>query len=643
MPRARILGLTVLLAIPFAAGAGAAATPSQIVFSADRAPQLSGIIYRLDPDGHRVALNGDNAYLDSDPLVSPDGKKVAFFSYRGVAAGQAPRIFAASIDGTHVTDMSPSLAANAHVGSIAWQPHGDRLAAIVDHPKIGGPEALWILHRGHQPLQVTAGGIPEPIWSPPTWSPDGKVLLEWSSSAWRAFSPTGKRLWARGSKNWGGCCGVSWSSQGLVAITTRHQLRVYDENGHKLFEAQAPAGRIGPPAWSPSGREVGLVADGVVEVRSKRGRLVLRKLVPNLEANQPNSVVFASDRRLVAGIPETGPQEGVDVPSGELWPASGLWLGPRSANGKLAIVTPADGANFAVGVTPVGGGPIASYAQLPTCGDPDPPATSLQFVGRSRSVVYESSCSKPPSHLYAMAPDGSGLHELSSIQAIPGEVALSPDRTEIAYAGTPADGTGGAEIAVANADGSDARVLTSPTSKCTNDDYPTWSPDGRTILYSEATTGFSSDCPDPVGPELYTIPAAGGLPHDLGVAGGDPIWGPTRIAYQRAADGALMTANPDGSDPVLVAAVSGARAWSSDGRLAYATYDPQPTVVIGSTQVQLPFAQVTSLGWSPDGTRFVVTAQKPGPDILDVFTVNTDGTDPVRLTTGYDAAGVDWR
>ena len=80
-------------------------------------------------------------------------------------------------------------------------------------------------------------------------------------------------------------------------------------------------------------------------------------------------------------------------------------------------------------------------------------------------------------------------------------------------------------------------------------------------------------------------------------------------------------------------------AWSADGRLAYLLSSNGTTLVVGSSQVSLPFAQVTSLAWSIDGTRFVVTARKNGAPALDLYTVKTDGSDPVRLTTNYDASG----
>jgi Tol biopolymer transport system component len=310
----------------------------------------------------------------------------------------------------------------------------------------------------------------------------------------------------------------------------------------------------------------------------------------------------------------------------KLWAASSQWFNPRSPDGKLAIVTPQATTSFEIGVEPAGGGPIKSYGALPACRQDTAPVDALQFAGRSRSVVYESSCSKPYSHLYSVASDGTGLREISAIGPNAGQPALSPDRTEIAYTWAPSTGGGpsGAQIRVANIDGTDARVLATPPSNCTNDASPTWSPDGKTILYSEETTGFTAACPGDPGSELYTVSAAGDVPHDLGVAGSYPIWGPTRIAYQRATDGALMTANPD-------------------GRLAYAAFDPQTNVIVGTTQVHLPFAQLTSLAWSPDGTSFVVTAAKTKTAPLDVYTVRTDGTDPVQLTNGYNAAGANWR
>lgn len=428
-------------------------------------------------------------------------------------------------------------------------------------------------------------------------------------------------------------CGTSWSTHDLLAIVTRQQLRAFDENGHRRFAVRHEAeGHISPPAWSPNGKDVAFVAGDVAQVRTANGRLVLRKRLPSLDPKKPNTVAWAGNRRVVAGLAANGPQAGIDVRTGKFWNASSLWLDPRSADGTLAIVTPHAGANFSIGVEPVGGGPVTSYEALPQCGPFSPPAGSMQFAGRSRSIVYESVCPTPYPYLYAMNPDGSDLHELTGIQAPATGSALSPDRTEIAY-GTSSG------IGVANVDGADTRVLTTPA-HCTYDDSPTWSPDGKTILYDEFPIGGKCESVRDR-PELYTVAAAGGTPQDLGVVGSDPAWGPTRIAY--LGDTGLTTANPDGSDPTVVSTSAVAWAWSPDGRLAYTTGAGQTAVVVGGNTVRLPFASIRSLAWSPDSAHFVLTAAIVGSSLPDVYTIGTDCSDPVQLTTGYDASSATWR
>ena len=45
----RLAGLAFLLALASGAASGRASTPSPIVFAADRAPTVTGEVYRLDP------------------------------------------------------------------------------------------------------------------------------------------------------------------------------------------------------------------------------------------------------------------------------------------------------------------------------------------------------------------------------------------------------------------------------------------------------------------------------------------------------------------------------------------------------------------------------------------------------------------
>lgn len=84
-----------------------------------------------------------------------------------------------------------------------------------------------------------------------------------------------------------------------------------------------------------------------------------------------------------------------------------------------------------------------------------------------------------------------------------------------------------------------------------------------------------------------------------------------------------------------------APAWSRDGRLAY--LQSSTVVIAGGARVALPFRLIGDLGWSPDGTRFLITGIRPGDAVPDVYTVRTDGTDLRRLTRNLDVSGAAWR
>ena len=151
--------------------------------------------------------------------------------------------------------------------------------------------------------------------------------------------------------------------------------------------------------------------------------------------------------------------------------------------------------------------------------------------------------------------------------------------------------------------------------------------------------------------ELFVVPAPGGKARDLGIAGYEAAWGPARIAWVDLGTipTSLWTARPDGSDRRKVADVGdyppAKPAWSADGRLAYVVGQNVIAIVTGTTtqRVHLPFERIASLAWSPDGSRWAVSAQAAGTASYDIYTVRTDGSDPQRLTTDMDAASPSWR
>jgi len=153
------------------------------------------------------------------------------------------------------------------------------------------------------------------------------------------------------------------------------------------------------------------------------------------------------------------------------------------------------------------------------------------------------------STIHVVNADGSGDHTVGS--TLTGRdyfsVSFSPDGTKLLYdAGTDV----GFGIFVMNADGSGAEEISA-----TGHDYdPSWSPDGREILFTRQEQGAESD--------IWIMDADGTHVRQLtndgpGVTNLDPIFSPdgTKVAYMAGVTGgpgALVVMDPDGSHPLTV-------------------------------------------------------------------------------------------
>jgi Tol biopolymer transport system component len=655
--RVSVVAVVVGMTAAAAAGMGRASVPSRIVFTADRAPSLSGEVYRLDPNGQLVDLT-NTPFQESAPVVSPDGQHVAFFSDRSGALS----VWESGVDGAGAVQVGPSLTPPLGAGTwqsdyinpllcpceprLAWQPHGDHLALIMP-PGNGDHNTLFILAAGQEPLPVVVGTSYDDFIAP-DWSPDGKVLVAYDGGVVRAFSPSGHSLWtvADAGSPWPELW--SWSRRGLLALpisryANRHLawrgLRVYDESGHTRF---ALRGRVsGASGWSLDGTRLALVIAHRLEVLTATGNRVQSI---RIDASQRcRDVVWANSSRVVVGgfdrssgfNPPKCRVLSIDLRTGKIARASSLWFGTRSADGKVAAFASKKGGQFAIGVTPTSGGPPTTYANVPACA-----VASLQFAGPSRSLVFASACGNPPTDLYSIEPDGSELTHITTGARI-ADPALSPDGTQIAFSGANLSDGG---IGIRDTTGATIDIAPPPAQECNatgGDTYsppdarPSWSPDGKTILFTRPDCDWQD--------WLYAVPANGGSPQNLGLAGAEPAWGPSRIAYDEPYGG-IWTADPDGTNPVQISTTGSNPAWSAGGRLAYLIGSTSTTVVVvGATKTQLPFTAVTSLTWSPDGTRLLVTARTTPTGPFDLYTVNTDGTDPTQLTQNYDALAASWR
>jgi Tol biopolymer transport system component len=208
---------------------------------------------------------------------------------------------------------------------------------------------------------------------------------------------------------------------------------------------------------------------------------------------------------------------------------------------------------------------------------------------------------------------------------------VSPDGNTIVFAGQkPQEGPHRMHIWTLPVGGGAPRQLSHAPAPF-SDWYPSWSPDGQSIVFMRATS--PENWAGVGGGNIYIVRADGGEPRQITsesdrVFDAAPVlWSPdgTLLAYfsrdkDDAADGTLKVIPAGGGEPRVVAKVqriyaNKEMAWSPDGkRIAYNAFRPDNKIKIvslddGSIEAIEPdlkdVKEIYHLDWSPDGKTLV--------------------------------------
>jgi Tol biopolymer transport system component len=180
-------------------------------------------IYAMNADGSGQRNLTRNVASDGNPVWSPDGRRIAFVSYRhGPELSRKADVYVMNADGTGQRRLTTNPAGDV---APAWSPDGKTIAFQSYHGRHWDVHVMNADGTGNRNLTRNRAQDLSPAWSP-----DGQKI---------AFIRTGN-------------------------TTERHdravELYVMNADGSGQRRLTRIAGQSAPPAWSPDGRKLVFVA-----------------------------------------------------------------------------------------------------------------------------------------------------------------------------------------------------------------------------------------------------------------------------------------------------------------------------------------------------------------------------------------------
>ncbi|MBI4886150.1 MAG: PD40 domain-containing protein [Acidobacteria bacterium] len=500
-----------------------------IVFTSERAGSGQADLYRVHPDGSGLERLTDDPDLDDEAAIAPDGRHLAFVSTRGSHTADIWTLDLTTHALRNLTGGQALPAAPANLKGAfrpSWSPDGTRIAFTSDRHYAFRPHKLptpgwehlqelsiYVMQADGTGLRrVTAAGV---TTGSPRWSPDGRrlVFYELETSLTFAARIAAQPMVASQVVSIDVATGARTVHTSGPGLKVSPQFLSADRIGYLIKAAPrgmqaglafttggiATSGTFRNPSWSPDGTRVVFHRPDFTarpqnqplhswepdtEVRytdvfpqfSKDGRLALSQL-SNLATPQAAIAVMNADgsnRRVVFSDP-SGP---AFVPT---WSPDGQWIafgfggffGAREQRPAKVMMVRADGSQS----KDVTSGPLNSG--FPT------------FSPDGRRIAYRvwGDYDRPADfgiRVLTLA-DGSVKTLTSELDNFP---AWSPKGDLISFTRRSHGEDYDYDIFTMRPDGTNVKRLTSAAG---NDSHQSWSPDGRSILWTSGRYGFKDE------------------------------------------------------------------------------------------------------------------------------------------------------
>ena len=265
------------------------------------------------------------------------------------------------------------------------------------------------------------------------------------------------------------------------------------------------------------------------------------------------------------------------------------------------------------------------------CGSTHEPTASAECEGDGSVVALNRNGEESPGLAEVVVADREGNSVLVTGDWVATRPSFSPDGRKLVVVRADGDyesaGPGSTSLWTMSSDGADPLSLTEGRLGL-SDDYPDWSPDGSTIVFSRAS-------PNELGPgrQIVTVPAQGGdvvpvLPND-GFDDIAPAWSADgrMIAFVRAEwqpDGSRVTTvwvvSADGSNARPIAPILDAHSlqWHPERNVllvnSFGAEDGSVALVdIDSGNVRRLAEHATFAAWSPGGSEIYYFTKEGAP------------------------------